>query len=87
VPNVARSAPADEQLDADAEHWQDSIQSYTSICRLELGRSPGSDLLLLLVSQVACNLGLCSSGPIAYGVMLKEVVDEELADGSREYQL
>jgi len=61
----------------------DSMQSYTSICRLELGRSPGSDLLLLLVSQVAFNLGLCSSGPIAYGVTLKEVVDDFEHDGRR----
>lgn len=60
------------------------MQSYTSICPLEPGRSLGNDLLLLLVFQAACSLGLCSSGPMAYDLTSKDVVDDFGHDGRRD---
>jgi len=97
VPSVARSAPTDEQrgiassekeVDVDTEQLQepksDSMQLYTSIYRLEPGRSPGNDLLLLLVFQATCSLSLCSSGPVAYDLTSKEVVDDFGHDGRRD---
>ena len=57
------------EVDTDIEQLRepilDSKWPYTSVCCLELSGSPGGEVLSLLVSQAACNLGLCLSGPIA----------------------
>jgi len=95
--SVARSAPTDEQrgiaslgkeVDVNTEQLQeptsDSMQSYTSICPLEPSRSLGNDLLVLLVFQAACSLGLCSSGPMAYDLTSKDIINNFGHDGRRD---